>query len=103
MNSSPGRDASLDVAELEAQLGEASARVVTAPAQGHLTLQSQALRARELARQHHALGTIWFSEEPGRGLRVYVYDANHRQLASRTLSGPASAVREEVAVVLRSA
>jgi hypothetical protein len=103
MNAGSGSGATLDVAELEAQLGEASARVVTAPAQGHLTLQSQALRARALAREHHALGTIWFSEEPGRGLRVYVYDASHRQLASRTLSGPAGAVREEVAVVLRSA
>jgi hypothetical protein len=103
MNARSGGDANLDVADLEAQLGEASARIVTAPGLDHLTLQSQALRAKQLAREHDALGTIWLSEEPGRGLRVYVYDAHHRQLASRTLSGPARAVREEVAVVLRSA
>jgi hypothetical protein len=102
MEASRGVAGSIDVGELEAQLGELSARVVTVPALGKLTLASQALRARELAREHHALGTIWLSLEPNRGLRVYVYDANHRQLASRTLSGPDAAVREEVAVVLRS-
>jgi hypothetical protein len=102
MDASPGVAGSIDVGELEAQLGELPARVVTVPAPGKLTLASQAHRARELARAHHALGTIWFSVEPNRGLRVYVYDAHHRQLASRTLSGPDAAVREEVAVVLRS-
>ena len=88
---------------LEAQLGELSAQVVTAPAIKNLTLASQAFRAAELARAAHALGTIWFSSGDDQRLRVYVYDAKHRQLASRTLSGADAAEREELAVVLRSA
>ncbi len=96
------RDAA-SVDGLEAQLGELSAKVVTAPAVSNLTLASQAFRASELARAAHALGTIWFSPGDDQRLRVYVYDATHRQLASRTLSGADAAEREELAVVLRSA
>ncbi len=88
---------------LEAQLGELSAKVVSAPSMSNLTLASQAFRASELAREAHALGTIWFSPGDDQRLRVYVYDAKHRQLASRTLSGAEAAEREELAVVLRSA
>lgn len=88
---------------MEAQLRELSVTVVTAPPMGKLSLASQAFRAAELSRSHEALGTIWFGEDDAARLRVYVYDAKHRQLTSRTLSRPDAAVREEVAVVLRSA
>jgi hypothetical protein len=87
----------------EAQLRELSVRVVSAEPMGNLSLASQAFRAAELARRHRALGTIWFGEDDTAQLRVYVYDAKHRQLTSRTLARPDAAAGEEVAVVLRSA
>jgi hypothetical protein len=86
----------------EAQLRELSVQVVSAEPMGNLSLASQAFRAAELARRHRALGTIWFSQDVAQ-LRVYVYDAKHRQLTSRTLTRADSASGEEVAVVLRSA
>lgn len=88
---------------VDAQLRELPVEVVLAEPMGKLTLASQAFRAAELSRSHAALGTIWFGSDDSAQLRVYVYDAKHRQLASRTLSRPDAAVREEVAVVLRSA
>jgi hypothetical protein len=88
---------------IEAQLRELSVNVVSVPALAKQSLASQALRAGELSRSHDALGTIWFGEDDAAKLRVYVYDAKHRQLTSRTLSRPDVAMREEVAVVLRSA
>ena len=87
----------------EAQLRELSVKVVSAEPMGNLSLASQAFRAAELARRHEALGTIWFGEDETAQLRVYVYDAKHRQLTSRTLARPDAAAGEEVAVVLRSA
>ena len=98
----PSRDAaSFD--GIEAQLRELSVNVVSVPAMGKQSLASQAFRAGELSRSHEALGTIWFGQDDAANLRVYVYDAKHHQLTSRTLSRPDSAMREEVAVVLRSA
>ena len=88
---------------MAAQLRELAVEVVAAEAMGKLTLASQAFRAAELARAHSALGTVWFGTDDRAQLRVYVYDAKHRQLTSRTLSRSDAAVREEVAVVLRSA
>jgi hypothetical protein len=87
----------------EAQLRELSVQVVSAEPMGNLSLASQAFRAAELSRVHRALGTIWFGEDATRQLRVYVYDAKHRQLTSRTLARADAASSEEVAVVLRSA
>ncbi len=88
---------------MEAQLRELSVQVVSAEPMGNLSLATQAFRAAELARSSAALGTIWFGQDETAQLRVYVYDAKHRQLTSRTLASPDAAVREEVAVVLRSA
>jgi hypothetical protein len=87
----------------EAQLRELSVQVVSAEPMPNLTLASQAFRAAELARRHRALGTIWFGEDHAARLRVYVYDAKHGQLTSRTLAPADAAAEEEVAVVLRSA
>jgi hypothetical protein len=87
----------------EAQLRELSVQVVSAEPMGKLSLASQAFRAAELARRHRALGTIWFDQDATAQLRVYVYDAKHRQLTSRTLARADAASGEEVAVVLRSA
>ncbi len=101
-----GRGTPADLAgfdAVEGQLRELALLVVAVPAIDDQALASQAFRAAELARQHDAVGTVWFREGDDRQLRVFVYDAKHRQVTSRLLAGADTAAKEEVAVVLRSA
>jgi hypothetical protein len=99
----PAAPGAASLAGVEAQLGELNVRVLSAAPMQRLTLASQAFRAAGLASAQQALGTIWLEHTAEAQLRVYVYDAKHRQLSSRTLARPDAAVREELAVVLRSA
>ncbi len=68
-------------------------------------LQQQVERARAAAKQHGALGAVWFDDSTSDKVSIYVYDASHAWVARRVLHSPEvdAAAAEELAVVVRAA
>jgi len=90
---------------LRAQLAELSVHLFVESASRSLGVEQQVERARSAARQHGALGTVWFDESTSDKLGIYVYDASHARVAKRVLHSPEvdAAAAEELAVVVRAA
>src|SRR5882672_6642746 len=73
---------------LRAQLAELSVHLFVEGAARSLDVQQQVERARSTAKQHGALGTVWFDESTSDKVSIYVYDASHTRVAKRVLHSP---------------
>jgi hypothetical protein len=90
---------------LRAQLGELSVHLFVESAARMPDVQQQVERARAAAKQHGALGAVWFDDSTSDKVSIYVYDASHARVARRVLHSPEvdAAAAEELAVVVRAA
>jgi len=102
-STAPSRVSGFDA--LRAQLAELSVHLFVVSAARSLDVKQQIDRARATAKQHGALGAVWFDESTTDKVAIYVYDASHARVAKRVLHSPEvdAAAAEELAVVVRAA